>query len=111
MSKHPVCRADARRLRFVIAKQKLTDFHERKSVLAQCQQRLFYLIECGNQTAQESSGLESGAYLPGVIVRIGNIEEESIHVRFVEAFLDKLVNWGFVAEQLSRSKPGATSVS
>jgi Fe-Mn family superoxide dismutase len=31
--------------------------------------------------------------------------------RFVESFLDKLVNWDFVAEQLSRSKPGATSVS
>jgi len=30
---------------------------------------------------------------------------------FAEAFLAKLVNWDFAAEQLSRWKPGATSVS
>ena len=30
---------------------------------------------------------------------------------FAEAFLGKLANWDFAAEQLSRRKPGATSVS
>ena len=88
MCHHPVRGADARWLRLVIPKEKFAHFHKRELILAQRHQCFFHLIKRGDQAAQVSTGLERGAHLTCVIIRIWHIQKEGIHVCFVEALLD-----------------------
>ena len=88
MRDHPVRGAEAGRFRFVIAQQKLADFNESKFRLSQSLQCFFHLVERRDQAAQNTARFERGAHLCHVVIRIRHIEEEGVHVDFVEALLD-----------------------
>ena len=88
MRHHSICGSDARRLWFVIAQQKLTHFHKGELTLAQSHQRFFHLVKGRDQASQVSTRLERGAHLSCVVIGIGNIQEEGIHVCFVKTLLD-----------------------
>src|ERR1700752_1488472 len=88
MCDHAIGRAKTVWYSLVISQQNFTDFDKRKVGLAQCIESLFHLIESGNETTQETSRFERGAYLCDVVVRIRHIEEEGVHVSFVEAPLN-----------------------
>jgi len=88
MRDHAICRAQTVWNRLVISQQDLTDFNERKIVLAHGVESLFHLVESGNETTQEPARFEGGAYLRNVVIRIRHIEEERVRISFVKALSD-----------------------
>ncbi len=55
---HSVNGADAGWVRFVMTEHDLAHFHKREFIYLQSSQRLFNLIESGDQCAEKSAGLE-----------------------------------------------------